>query len=222
MGFVTANGLDAIEAIIIMPRMGPWHADLVVDAVDASKLTGDVSIDVASGGLKLSGSVRRGGVFAETPTIRVVAGKGGLGKEAAAKAYENPTFRNILSDLLSAAGESLSDTSAQGTLSAKLTNWATIKRPAGECISALVTKGAPADTVWRMLEDGKLFVGVDSFPEVKIDFQVMKSSPQEGRLEIGTDSPTVLPGKTFDGRKVSYVEHRIASGKIRSAVWFED
>jgi hypothetical protein len=221
MALVTANKLAVIEASIQMPQLGAWTADLVVDTDVA--LTGRVTIEIA-GGLTLIGAVTRGDVFADTGHVRVTAGNDGLRRTAKPKHYISPNARTILADLLRTANETLSGTADPATLATSYPAWTTIGQPIGLAISALL-QDRRLNVTWRMLPDGTLWLGPESWPDSGLrdvaDYQVLSEAPQEGKAELGVEAPSLVPGMSLAGRRLSYVEHKIGSGAVRTNVWFD-
>lgn len=223
MALIEVNGRAVIAATIRIPRLGAWSADLVVDAQEA--LTGACTVVVA-GGPTLKGTATRGGLWLDTAYVRVTAGADGLRRTATAKHYRAVTARVVLVDLCRAAGETLSPTSGAAVTGLQLAAWTQTAQPIGRAISALLADRRLAAPAWRMLADGTLWVGVESWPDSGlkdvVDVQELGRLPHEGRCELGVEAPTLLPGTLLGGRKVSLVEHSLADDQVRSAVWFED
>lgn len=223
MSLITANGKGVIGATICMPRLGAATADLIVDAQDA--ITGPCVLAIESG-LVLHGFARRTGVWLDTAYVRWTAGAGGLGKNAAPKHYRSTTARVVLLDLMRASGETLSPTSDARTTGLQLAAWTQIAQPVGNSISALLGDARLAAHAWRVLPDGTVWCGPETWPDSGLkditDFQELGRLPNEGRSELGFEAPALLPGTTLVGRKVSYVEHTLKDDCVRTGAWFED
>jgi hypothetical protein len=221
MALVNANGLAVLDLALCMPLVGAWHADLRVDTPDA--LTGPVTIEIDDGRLVLRGTVWRGSAFAGTSYVRVVAGADGLRKPARAKHYSQASVRIPLTDLLAAGGETLSPTSSSTLLARHLDAWTTAALPIGRLISRLLASAQPGAS-WRMLPNGQLWVGVESWPDSGFTedvYQILDENPAAAEAFMAPDAPLLLPGTTLAGRRVSRVEHTVNDGGIRSKVWFE-
>lgn len=221
MALVTANKLAVISASIQMPRLGAWTADLVVDA--RAELTGRCTIEI-DGGLTLVGAATRTGLFADTAYVRVTAGNDGLRRTVKPKHYIGPNLRTVLADLLRAANETLSSTADPATMATSFPAWTTLAQPVGLAISALL-QDRRLTVMWRMLPDGSLWIGPETWPDSGLrdvaDYQILSEVPHEGKMEIGVEAPALVPGVTLGGGRVSYVEHRIGDGAVRSTVWFD-
>lgn len=218
MALVEINGLPVYQARLCLPRFGAWH----VDAAFGGELApGDgATFAIDSGALTLAATAKRGGLFIGTGLVRLVGGKGGLATIATAKFYQMSDVRHVLADLLSDAGETLSSTSDDATLSLELARWTTIQQETGPAISSLIQ--AAGDSIgWRVLPDGTVWVGPETWPDSGLDYRLITDHPNEGRRVVGLDAPTLLPGTTIGGARVSYVEHKIDASKVRTTFWIE-
>ena len=219
MAIVVINGLTAYSASMVSPRQGVWQLDARVD--DPTAISGAAS--VTFGARTLKGTVVRGGQFAGVDQVRILAGAGGMGTLASPQDYTAPTVGQVLGDLLGAAGETLSGTADGDVLGAELAGWTTTARPVGEQISELLSVGAPG-AVWRVLDDGTVWVGTDSFPASPLSpsvYEVTERWIEENSLEVALDAPTPLVATTFEGGKVDAVQDDVPHiGPMRTRVWF--
>jgi hypothetical protein len=214
----TANGLNVLDATVRLPRIGAWQAELDLDGADASKGTGPVSI--TAGAQTWTGTAVESGVFVGRLKVRVVGGANGLGKATKPRFYHAIPARVVIEDLLAEGGEKLSSTSDSGKLGTILPFWT---RHAGTVAEGLGNVLDELGATWRVLADGTVWVGVESWPTAKADGVIVESeAPHDARIEFSADAPTLLPGTTFRDRKVSRVEHKIAPGKTRTTAWFDD
>jgi len=73
--------------------------------------------------------------------------------------------------------------------------------------------------VWRVLPDGTVWLGLESWPAVHMpDVDLLSEDPRAHTAVSGTDSPTLLPGTLFLGRRVSMVEHQVQPESVRTLV----
>ena len=223
MALISANGKGVISATIAMPRMGAASADLVVDA--QTDITGPCTLTIESG-LTLKGTATRTGIWQDTAYVRWAAGAGGVTKTATPKHYHSVTARVVILDLCRAGGETLSPTADAKTTGLQLAAWTVVGDPIGVMLSALLMDNRLAAHAWRILPDGTLWVGPETWPDAGLknitDFQELGRLPHEGRSELGFEAPALLPGTTLVGRKVSYVEHSLRDDVVRTRAWFED
>ncbi|HXJ47544.1 MAG TPA: hypothetical protein VNF91_00115 [Candidatus Acidoferrum sp.] len=224
MGLLTANGQEVLEAKSSRRRAGAWSFDLLVDHPEA--LVGQVTIVVNDGAMTFVGTATRTGVFSDTGHVRVIAGAGGLSTVATPRSYNGQTVSGVLSDLLADAGETLSATADAEVLGQELDAWTTAARPVADLLSLLLAAGLPG-AIWRNLPDGTIWVGNETWPDAEIDsslYQVFEDSAETNSMLVGCDAPFLLPGTTFEGRKVGYVEDSVGQEGhgVTTRILFED
>jgi hypothetical protein len=217
---LTVNGASVVRGAIERPRIGAWHGDLVVDAQDVTLFQGAITIAWGDS-LTMKGSAFRVGVHHDTIFLRVIGGAGGLGTILPPKAYQNVTAQIPLLDIAAGAGETISSTVGSDVLGVFLPMWVRLQQGAGMALAALLrTTATPA---WRVLSDGTLWAGIETWPEATLEqWDEIEVEPHQGRVLIGTDTPTVDPGSTFQGGRVSFIEHQIDEGEVRHVLWFDD
>ena len=215
----TVNGFAVVRGSITIPRIGNWHADLLVDTEGVG--TGDrATIDVGEG-LLMVGTVAKGGDVRQLSKIHVVGGAGGLSNPAKVKFYRSPLLRVVAGDLARDAGETIaSDLGTAGTFVLSPA-WTTDNAPTGKVIAALVA-AAPTGTVWRMRTDGTLWIGEETWPTVELDGVELEIMPDNDRALLGPFAPTLQPGTVLNGQRIDYVVHRLERGQVRTEVCFTD
>lgn len=223
MARVRANGKAVQDGSkITSPRIGAWHADLVVDT--QAPITGKVTISIGDGALTMIGTAEDGGTFVDTTRVRVVGGAGGLSETASVKHYSDTTVGLVLGDLLAKGGETLSSTADQGLLGAALEHWTTIALPIGRIIAKLMSVAAP-DGAWRVLPDGTVWVGHETWPSSglreSLDYQLEEQNDEQQYAVLAVEAPTLRPGVTLGDKRVSYVEYELGD-RIRIKTWFGD
>jgi hypothetical protein len=224
MALITANGKEVLETRSTRRRTGAWRFDLLVDDPDA--LVGPVTIDVNSGALTFKGTAVRSGVFSDTGHVRVIAGAGGLSTLATPRHYSGTSVGGVLADLLADAGETLSTSADANVLGQPLAAWTTAAAPIATLISLLLAAGAPG-AVWRSLPDGTIWVGFETWPDAGIDdatYQIFEDAAETNSMLVGCDAPFLLPGTTFEGRRVSYIEDVVGQegAGVTTRILFED
>lgn len=242
----TVDGSSGLRGRVAFPRTGAWTADLKIAFKDseAQAVTGEDSaaigdsflsnvtkfstVDIDDGRLILQGAHERAGLWQEIGHVRLVGGAGGLRKIAAAKHYTSATLRVVLGDLLAGAGEKLSPTSDPAVLATPISTWTTVAIATGRLITQLLRTASLAAN-WRVLPDGTVWVGVETWPDSGLvagdDYQVMTEDPARLFAKLGIEVPLLLPGTTLgegtEARRVSYVEHSLDEPETRTEVWFE-
>ena len=220
----TSSGIAyvVVEGMIHLPRIGVWHADLTLDAPGSSAAS---SILKGKAVVNLAGVTYTGTFGLNGPTLRdairarINGGGGGLGTVLPPKGYRATTLRLVIGDVLNGAGETLSPTADASVLATNVAYWARVQQPAGLALqSALQVTGSS----WRILTDGTVWFGAETYPPAgQVDFVPIRFEPELARYEFGSYSPTVLPGTTFKGQRVSAVIHYIHSASLSSQLFYE-
>jgi len=219
MALVTINGFNVIRSHVTLPRTGRWVAEFVVDAEDASELSGELEVQLGSK-LKLIGTAKRSGPYLQKVKIQAVGGAGGLLKLLQPKAYQGVPLRIPLSDALAEVGESLSADADPNVLDTVLPFWTRMAMELGEELRGL-TRAAPAGTTGRILPDGSFWMGVETWPTQDIgDFNLIDDHRGQGEVLCGIEEPQLLPGTTFLDRRVQEVIYEIDSNRVRMNVQF--
>ncbi len=205
------NGQGLVGTTITMPRVGAWHAEIELDTETAP--TGSVTI--ASDGIEFNGTVVRSGVFASMSKARVVGGNGGLSKDIGARHYIGGTVTvgSVVRDLLRDCGETLSLTSDPNTLTHGLAKW---ERSQGRASHSLVAVLDAVGASWRVLRDGTVWIGVDTWPAATLKHDVLDEDWAQGLICLASDAPELEPGTTLDGQRIETVIHRIADRVLRT------
>lgn len=226
MSLVTANEVDVLSGSISMPLEGVWSADLVLDQPDGSGFSAGTQVSISAGGLSLSGVVApdRTGSFLDAVHVRVLGGRGGLSGLATPRAYVQPGayVRDVLSGLLGAAGETLAASSDATFQATNLLAWSVFRVPVSQALEALIGAVSPG-LHWRVLADGTVWVGAESWPAAAYDYELLVHDPAQQTYELGVESPAIVPGVTIDGLgQVSRVEHLIEANSMRTRVYVSD
>lgn len=226
MALVTVNDVGVLSGVISMPLVGVWIADLKIDQPDGTGFDAGTAVTISGeSGWSLSGTVApdRSGDFLDAVHVRVLGGKAGMAKTAQAKAYVQPGAyaRDVIKGLASSAGESVSSTADSVIMATNLTAWAVMAVPCARALETLLDVVAPA-AHWRILADGTLWVGNESWTSLDGTYDLLSANPTEGFYDLGVEAPTITPGVSITSvGNVNRVEHEIAADKIRSRVWVD-
>jgi hypothetical protein len=197
-----SQSYDITAGTVTLPRTGVWLADLVVNAQD--ELPDLVVLDL--GDVEMPSAVARAELVGGVTHVRLVGGSGGIGDTARPKHYHRPLVRHVLADLLRDAGERLATTATQSVLTTELEAWTTLALPTGSMLAALcqvVGNGAN----WRVLADGTVWMGVETWPDSGIDARTIESDGANAATMVGTDIPGLWPGTMLGDRRVDVVRH---------------
>ncbi len=114
--------------------------------------------------------------------------------------------------------ESLSSASSASLLAAVLPRWVRTAGPAGNALSALLSRTPGA--AWRVLPDGTVWAGVDEWPASDADYALLEDDASERRLVLASDE-LLTPGVTLDGRRLSHLVHTVTASSSRTECWLE-
>lgn len=220
MADMLLGDLGVIQIRAVLPRIGVWYAEVTVDSETLP--TGLQSFHTADGALTLTGTVRadRSAVYAARSEVLLVGGRDGLTTLLQPREYADPTARILLQDICRETGEELSETIDAALINSTFPRWARGEVVAGTAVAAI------ADALgvsWRLLMDGTIWLGTETWPNVEIPGDVIDERPRDAtwELQVETLFATIAPGTTWDGRRVSLVEHRACADKASTLAWFE-
>jgi hypothetical protein len=217
LGTPGGKAYDVSRGTVCLPRIGAWHADVVVDTAVAFEGPVELVIGTAA---TLQGTIVRGESYLGVFRARVAAGAGALTLELAPRHYQAPTLGAVLGDLAQDAGDALSATIAADLLSTPMAYWTRLRGPAGQLLRALVERATPAETAWRYLADGTLWLGAETWPDAGIETREISRTPEDAVINLGLDQPFVEPGTTIGDDRVDYVEASICPDTVRARVWW--
>jgi hypothetical protein len=225
---LSLGGLPVMTAEIRMPRVGVWNSGMTIDS--SAAVPQETTLVTDDGSFSLRGSAVRDGVFLENLRVRMVGGSGGLDGKLQPKAYNGYTVRSVLTDILSACGETLSPATDSTILNKFLPKWIRLGGTGKSAVHSLMLfAGAES---WRILPDGSFWTTTkeswSSAPAV--DFEVTTRNISEGWVLIASERPFVLPGQSLqlpdsaggDTIRISTVTHSVRSGCIEARLWTED
>jgi hypothetical protein len=219
MSTILANGANVLRATLSFPRVGVWHATVDIDADAADAFVGRVEIDAGDAGVFVGTTPPNGvNVFVGRVRARVIGGAAGFGTICEPKFYRSMVASTVLRDVLDLGGEELSGT-ATG-IDSVLPFWTRPEASVGEAFEELV---ASLGLSWRVLDDGTVWVGEETWPEAQLsaDALVLEENPAE-RTAVLSDGEKLRPGQTYEGKHVGRVEIAISPQASRTTAWFQE
>lgn len=211
----TLNGKDVLSCTLNEPRIGVWTAVVDVDSEEA--ISGKVTLTID--GISWVGTVVKGDVYAGRAHVQVVGGAGKLAKLLDAKYYRGVSLGSVVADLMRETGETLSSTTDQRVRGHIVSRWS---RPKGKASVTLEQVADELGLVWRILRDGTVWIGSETWPEAKADHDEIDRTPGRDALSIAPNAPHILPGVTFGGKKISRVTTAVhANEGLRQELLFE-
>lgn len=212
MTLATLGDLPILRGRIRMPlHESPWTADLHLDADEApAKGTRQSIVFDAAGSPVFVGTVRESGPFEGRSRVLLVGGAGGLKATLPPDQYVAPTLALVVADIMRITGEQLSATSADLTTYA-LGTWT---RAAEQGSRALTNVLAEVGLSWRVLRDGTVWVGTETWPMVSLERVVADDDGSAGHARVSPEEATLVPGVTLDGKRVVGVTYIIDPGGL--------
>jgi len=212
----TLNGKDVLSLTLNEPRIGVWNAVVDVDSEEA--ITGTVTLVVDD--LSWTGTVVKGDAHAGRVHAQIVGGAGKISSELDTKHYRSASLGTVVDDLMRETGEKLSPTTDPKVRGHIVSRWS---RPLGMASAALELVADELGLVWRVLRDGTIWLGEDTWIESQAtgDVEISKTPGRDAVL-IAPESPHVQPGQMFGGKRVSRVSTTTADGGgLRQEILFE-
>jgi hypothetical protein len=218
MSYLTLNGQPLLSATITLCRRGAWTAD--IETASTQTLITGSRATLVFGSQTFVGTVHRFTSFGGRGVdVRIIGGNGGISTLLMPAQFYQPTARNVLGAALASAGETLSSASDLATLAKPLDFWERSSRTLGRELDAIADV---TGLVWRVFPNGSVWLGSDQWLESGLStYEVMEHIADAGKMVIAADDPTVLPGQTFEGLRVSMVVHRITEDATRTEIYQE-
>lgn len=221
MSLVTLQGLPVLSLLLTRPLVGAWQAIAEVDYQDSTEAF-DGLLELKDERVTYSGTALNHGTISGVARLQMVGGRGGLVKELErAQHFRNVTVRTLLDSLLAAAGERLDATSTRDVMDRRVAFWSF---PC-ERVSVLLSElGDRLGVAWRVLPNGNVWFGADTFPTVADDvaatFFELDRDDAASNVLLATSSLELGPGVTSGGRRVGRIEHSFSRDEpLRATFW---
>lgn len=223
--YLSAAEAPVSRGTVTYVRTGVALADLVL-AVHADRVPSftegdvvDVTLTDADGQAHhFVMACRRLGIEAGHWRTALRGGRGRLGREIPARFYRDADGTRILADALTACGEVIA---ADASLPERLPAYVRRRGPAFADVRALLSQYPEA--TWRVLPDGAIYAGRETWPEAPEPVRVVQQSPQFDRV-LCEPAPEVLPGMRVEdeyGHELGGVERVVhqVTDRLRTELW---
>jgi len=217
MSLLTANSIPVADAYISIPRVGRGVADLLLERDTGPSAGESVTLEWQDGE-QLTMTCVFGQRARGWWRIRCVMGAGRMAKNLPGRYYEDIPTATVARDLLTEAGEAIESVDLPGIL----TRYVRRAAPAHEQLVALL---ADTGRIWRVMPNGKVWIGVDEFPS-QGPLEVVRAYPEAQRYTLNL-TPKLLPGVSLTGYidgeerdlgRVERVVHRVEQ-HLHTEVW---
>lgn len=204
-------------------QRGNWTAHLQCASLDAPTGSAQLVIRRENGTLDtFVGTIRRAGVVQGSKTLDVtlVGGAGQLLNQLPVRDYVTGT-RPIPAEVIAAgivadAGEQLAPGVEAALDAVTLPRWHRAKD-----ITAAVALDLLANELgmsWRVQPDGRLWIGIETWPAVNGASRWVGADPDDGRVMYAPDGAPLLAGQAIDGVNAIEVMYTFASSALRASV----
>lgn len=210
--FATLGGAPVLGGTLTLPLHGVWTARLRVGAMAPLPSP----LDLVLGDLTLRGTVAEGGAPYGRWDVLVVGGAHRLGVPIEPNDFLDAPARIVLDDTLAAAGEVASAAPDAATLGRMLPSWARARGTGGAAVAALARA---LGALWRVTPDGGVWLGVDAGAPTTATGTRLDERPAERARVYALERFALLPGQTFEGRRVGDVHHTLGPEGTRTVVW---
>jgi hypothetical protein len=211
----TCNGKDILSLTLSEPRIGVWSA--VVDVDSEQAITG--SVEIVVDGVTFTGTVVKGDLHAGRVHAQIAGGAGKISKVLDTKHYRGTSLGTVVDDLMRETGEKLSPTTDARVRGHIVSRWSRFR---GMASAELELVAAELKLTWRILRDGTVWLGEDTWAEARGDHDEIDRTPGRDSVLIAPEAPHVQPGQTFDGKRVSRVSTAtLDGGGLRQEILFE-
>ncbi len=216
MSVPNINGHNLLSLELREPRTGLWVAKVEVDKADA--LT-DPALTIDIDGIQWKGALVCGAVEGTRWHATVTGGSAKLTLEVGPKHYVNTSVQIMLGDILSETGDVASPTIEPSLLSKTLPRWS---RPQGSCGAAIRQLADDLQAAFRVLRDGTVWLGTETWPELPNEPCVIPFEDHtHGRMLAAPDRAFLVPGWTYQQRRISLVVTQLTGSSLRQVVAFE-
>jgi hypothetical protein len=212
----TIAGVNALSLELRRPKLGAWQIDSELDT--GENIAGSVVVDID--GSKWQATVLESRVYAGKCFAWLVAGQGGLQKELEARQYIDATLGDICRDILSIGSETISGTTSDAVLARKILQWERLSGRVGNSLLHLLDR---CGLVWRMLPDGTVWIGEDTWAAQSPEVTLMNEDWSTGIILLApgddfNDVASLSPGQSYAGHRIEQVVHRYGSNSLRTSL----
>jgi hypothetical protein len=223
MSLVTLQGLPVLGLLLTRPVVGGWQTIAEVDYQDSQELF-DGLLELKDEKVTYRGTALNSGVVSGVARLEITGGRGGLVQALpTAQHFRDVTVKTLVQALLSAVGEQLDATSTRDVLDRRVPFWSFATERASVALSTLADR---LGVRWRVLPNGNVWFGTDTYPElddaVAATLLELDRDDAAGNLLLATETLELGPGVTHAGRRVGRVEHTFGRSESQRATFWTD
>lgn len=225
----TIGDLDVSEAYVRLLLQGNWMATCEIGWPDVPPIGSPATLSITRSDGTLdafTGTIRRAQnlIDAQRTSVTLVGGAGKLldvipPRHHASGASTIPAglvLSGIVDATASVGANARAEVLAPGVLATAntfpLLRWTRVE---GEAWAAVENLAYTIGLHWRMLRDGTLWMGEETWPAVDARAFYCSGDPRDGMVLYAPDGAPYVPGTTIDGARVVECCYRIEPGKVR-------
>lgn len=223
MSLVTLQSLPVLGLLLTCPVVGAWQAIAEADYQDSRELFEGL-LELKDEKVTYRGTALSAGIVSGVARIELVGGRGGLVRALpTAQHFRDVTVKTLVQALLGAVGEQLDATSTRDVLERRVAFWSFATERASVALSTLADR---LGVRWRVLPNGNVWFGTDTFPElddaVVATLLELDRDDAAGNVLLAAESLELGPGVTLAGRRVGRVEHTFGRSESQRATFWTD
>lgn len=210
--------VDVENLVLRLPAHGNWVATMDIGRADAPVELSPATLKIArsTGPIDtFTGTVRRAQVTPGTQnlSVTIVGGSGLLLTEIAPRHHTAGTLTVPAGLVAKGIADAAVETLAPGVVAAldayPLQRYTRVR---GEAWAALDVLAADLGVEWRVLANGTLWLGAETWPAVDARAYYYRGDPRDGAVLYIPDGAPYRPGTTIDGARAVECCYRITPG----------
>lgn len=211
------NEQPIVQCHLMLPKIGAWMAnDVLVDTDQEFNIGDSITMNFLDQTFK--GTVLDTGVYRGFQQCTIIGGSGKFPDQLESSSYNSIPLGQIVNDIARKTNHTVSTTSDQNLLNHNLVGWNILKMKASlALVKLLESQGA----IWRILPDGTLWVGYESYTPLNTnDFLVIEKFPEQARWNVYNEDYLVQPLSFLDGNNIQQVEYYVAADDLQQTLFF--
>lgn len=218
MSVVKVDDTAVVRGTVTFPLRGAWSASLVLTGTSAPAVGSSVTLSLGTS--TFVGTVATSDKDAgNLVSVRLLGGRGGLGAQVSPQGYFAATVELLLTQALAVGSESISKLSDRDLLGTSLPFWSRYQGTVAEALVQIAdVVGAMTGSAigFRVLSDGSVWVGRETWAALELGDVVDGESPAEQWMTVALEAGTVLPGVTIKGRQIREVVYTVDEVRLRA------
>jgi len=201
---------DLVTCILELPIQGVWYMEKVRVDTDQEFIDGDsVTVDFLDKTLS--------GVFIDTVNYNgyvvgtIIGGKNTMSMTIDSVGYVGVSVNTIVSFIAQKTGHTIDSASNQKILSTAVSRFENMTARASDMLERALQ---PYNAIWRITLDGKLFIGLEEYPDISIryptlienqTYDVLDKKQDQGYWSIYNEEILIEPSFSISGNTVKEV-----------------